>query len=82
MIGKQGRAQMGHIDHLLVVEGRRAGIGGERADGRGRSGQPQPACGLALRIQLDAVVRLAALGFKAQVAGTVELAAGQKLSGA
>jgi len=33
-IGEQSRAHVGHIDHLLIIVGRRAGIAGGRVNGR------------------------------------------------
>ena len=63
---------MRHIDHLLVVVGRRAGIIRECANGRRRSRQPQPIRRFAFRIQLDAVMRLAAIGDKIQSGVRIE----------
>ena len=67
-VGKQSRAQMRHIEHLFVVEGWCASFIGESANRRRRGCQPQPIRYLALRVQLNAVVGLAALGDKALIA--------------
>ncbi len=59
---------MRDVDHLLIVESRSACVSRGRVHGRGRTVQAQPVGGPAFGVELDAVVRLAALLFETEIA--------------
>jgi len=67
-VGEERGVESRHVDDLMVVVGRSAGIRGDGTDGGGGGTELHPRCCFALGVEFESIVGFVAGGFEAEVA--------------